>query len=234
MRNPDKRKKCIERCRQEAAKQLGEKFSIARHKLNRQIFFSLIQKLGLNVCYRCQRAIENYYEVSIDHKEPWLHKENAVDLFYNLENIAFSHRRCNSKYFRFGKLENNSGYRGVYKTRDNRWYAKSGKNLGTFQTKEEAAHAYDKYVIETQGDRAALNFPDFDYSNYVPQRIFKVKKYKYRGVHFDKSRNKFVATYYLGNQKSKFIGRFDTEEETAKAYNKYVIDHKLQGNLNEV
>lgn len=51
---------------------------------------------------------------------------------------------------------------------------------------------------------------------------------QYRGVHYDKSRNKWgtkITNYY----KTINIGRFNTELEAAEAYNKYVIGNELQG-----
>lgn len=33
---------------------------------------------------------------SIEHKIPWLDSDDPVDLFFNLENIDFSHLLCNS------------------------------------------------------------------------------------------------------------------------------------------
>ena len=56
--------------------------------------FSLAQKLELNYCYRCEERIENYKQLSVDHIEPWLYI--STDLFWDLDNIAFSHLSCNS------------------------------------------------------------------------------------------------------------------------------------------
>ena len=58
------------------------------------LFFSLIQKLQLDICFRCEEKIENYKELSIDHKISWQGKSN--DLFWDIDNIAYSHISCNS------------------------------------------------------------------------------------------------------------------------------------------
>jgi hypothetical protein len=47
---------------------------------------------------------------------------------------------------------------------------------------------------------------------------------KYKGVHWDKSRNKWTTRIKV-MYKSVYIGRFDTEEEAAKAYDAYIIQH---------
>lgn len=49
---------------------------------------------------------------------------------------------------------------------------------------------------------------------------------KYIGVCFDKSRNKWLSSCKIYYKKT--IGRFDTEEEAAKAYNAYIIENGLQ------
>ncbi len=46
--------------------------------------------------------------------------------------------------------------------------------LGTFDTKEEAAKNYDYYSFKAYGDAARLNFPDEDYSKFVPQKIISL------------------------------------------------------------
>lgn len=79
------------------SKQLGMDFSTATNRLKKKILFSLIQRLEEDICFQCGNLIETEDELSIEHKIPWLHK--SPDLFWNLENIAFSHLRCNSGAF---------------------------------------------------------------------------------------------------------------------------------------
>ena len=58
------------------------------------LFYSFVKKLSLDHCYRCDEKIENYKELSIDHKKPWENISN--DLFWDISNIAYSHLSCNS------------------------------------------------------------------------------------------------------------------------------------------
>jgi hypothetical protein len=54
---------------------------------------------------------------------------------------------------------------------------------------------------------------------------------KYKGVSFDKSRNKWTAEIWckeLFKRKKKFLGRFNTEEEAYNAWKKFVLDNNLE------
>ena len=76
------------------SQQLGMNPSTAQHRLSKDILWSLIQKTEQCSCYRCgkQMTRDNF---SIEHKIPWLDSEDPVGLFFDLENIAFSHLKCN-------------------------------------------------------------------------------------------------------------------------------------------
>lgn len=65
---------------------------------------------------------------------------------------------------------NTSGYRGVRKMGKQRWYAQINARgqyarLGTFDTPEEAARAYDRAALKAYGEAAYLNFPREEYGN---------------------------------------------------------------------
>ena len=61
----------------------------------RQILFDMVRKLQRDTCYQCDKPILTLEEFSIEHKTPWLHASNAAELYFDLDNIAFSHRSCN-------------------------------------------------------------------------------------------------------------------------------------------
>lgn len=82
-----------------AKEQLGMSYGSARGRLDRIIMFEQAKRLGELNCYRCGKPIESVKDFTVDHKHPWLHMN--ADLFWSLENIAFSHHVCNSKHHRY-------------------------------------------------------------------------------------------------------------------------------------
>lgn len=73
--------------------QLGMPHGTANNILRKSIMFQLVKDLNRDVCYRCNKKIETIEDFSIDHKEAWL--DNDPNLFWDLDNIAFSHLKCN-------------------------------------------------------------------------------------------------------------------------------------------
>jgi hypothetical protein len=80
--------------------QLGEPLGTANAKLRKLILFWLVTESGKNYCIRCNGLIASVDDLSIDHKEPWLHSEAPRKLFYDLSNIGFSHYHCNIRLAR--------------------------------------------------------------------------------------------------------------------------------------
>jgi hypothetical protein len=78
--------------------QLGMSYGKASHRLRRILMFDMMCRLKENICYSCNQEITNIDDWSIEHKESWLDK--STELFWNLDNIAYSHKWCNtpSKY----------------------------------------------------------------------------------------------------------------------------------------
>lgn len=77
------------------SKILGMNYGTASNRLRKQLLFKYVQMAKEDNCYRCGKQILTVNEFSIDHKESW---ENiSKDLFWNLDNIAFSHLKCNIK-----------------------------------------------------------------------------------------------------------------------------------------
>jgi hypothetical protein len=147
--------------------QLGCKLGTATHRLRKLVLFDLVVKLDLHVCYRCGKMIEGVEELSLDHKTPWLDSKNPKKLFFDLDNIGFSHVRCNTnarrKFWR--KTASNSGFKGVYydPVRHDKPYKVClevdgvTKTLGRFQDSKEAALFYDQKSKEFLGASAITN-----------------------------------------------------------------------------
>lgn len=72
---------------------LGMPHGTAAHRLRKNVMFHLLKKHGENVCFKCSKIIDKVSDLSLDHKKPW--EGVSADLFWDLENIAFSHMFCN-------------------------------------------------------------------------------------------------------------------------------------------
>lgn len=81
--------------------QLGMPYGTASNKLKKNLMFFFAKKCGFDNCYQCGSKIESVDELSVEHKVPWLDSENPIDLFFDVENIAFSHLKCNIGAGRF-------------------------------------------------------------------------------------------------------------------------------------
>ncbi len=77
------------------AKLLGKSFGASSGQLRKALLFKFAGQLGLTDCYRCGIEIDDIAEFSIEHKEPWGSAKNPVEAFFDLDNIAFSHLKCN-------------------------------------------------------------------------------------------------------------------------------------------
>lgn len=75
------------------AEQLRMAIGTAQNRLKKMILFKLVRECGYDNCYRCGEKIKNIDDLSIEHKQPWYQRD--TDLFWDLDNIAFSHMKCN-------------------------------------------------------------------------------------------------------------------------------------------
>lgn len=82
---------------QKKQNQLGMPIGTASAKLRKAILFRYVQKCGDDICFQCQKPITDIEDFSIEHKQPYLNAEDPVSLFFDLDNIAFSHLGCNIK-----------------------------------------------------------------------------------------------------------------------------------------
>jgi len=90
------------------SEQLGMPFGTACGRLDKQILFWLVKKTGQDTCYRCGKKIEHWKELSTEHKKNWQNVDPT--LFWDLENIAFSHKRCNYSAGRIGRVPGNARF----------------------------------------------------------------------------------------------------------------------------
>lgn len=79
-------------------------FGTAAQRLRKSIMFDLIKKLNLDICFRCGQVISEISELSIDHKISWEYSKEPIKLFFDLDNIAFSHLHCNIAFGNKPKL----------------------------------------------------------------------------------------------------------------------------------
>lgn len=77
------------------SKQLGMNKSTAHQRLVKDILFKLAVDAG-HKCYRCEGELSRD-TLSIEHKEDWYNSSDAAKLYFDLDNIAFSHNICNTK-----------------------------------------------------------------------------------------------------------------------------------------
>ena len=89
----------------------------------------------------------------------------------HINRIRLDNRKCNLRtvtsaqnFTNTSKYKNNkSGYKGVSKTKKDKWrasiqYNKKVYNLGDYNTKEEAAIAYDTIAVQLFGEYSGTNF----------------------------------------------------------------------------
>lgn len=142
-----------------------------------------------------------------------------------------------------------SQYKGVSRcSRANRYevhikiYGKAYR-IGSFMDEIEAAKIYDRVALATFGDFACINFPRNNYASKDYLTIYQAIRLRNRqtsnkkssnfvGVHWCKTTKRWKTSIWR-NGKSIALGNFATEQEAAKAYNKYVITNKFDRAINE-
>lgn len=74
--------------------QLGMNPSTAANRLVKDVLWKLIVETSRDKCCKCGEQMSRD-TFSIEHVEPWLDSDNPVKLYFDLDNISFSHLRCN-------------------------------------------------------------------------------------------------------------------------------------------
>ncbi|MCK4706837.1 MAG: hypothetical protein KAT90_15280, partial [Gammaproteobacteria bacterium] len=90
-----KERSCMSKGNDKKSKQLGMPIGTASNRLRKLLMFSMAKELGRDICHQCGEKIETPEEFSIEHKEPWLDAADPIGMFFDLDNISFSHLMCN-------------------------------------------------------------------------------------------------------------------------------------------
>src|SRR5208282_4490503 len=56
------------------------------------------QQVGKDLCFRCGLKIRSAEDLVFDHKVPWM--DNSAELFWDIENVGFSHPHRNLRAIR--------------------------------------------------------------------------------------------------------------------------------------
>lgn len=78
------------------SEQLGMNPSTASGRLIKDLLWNFINLQGMNTCHHCGKEMTRE-TFSIEHVIPWLDSEDPVGLYFDLDNIKFSHLACNCK-----------------------------------------------------------------------------------------------------------------------------------------
>lgn len=101
--------------------QLGMDHGTANHRLRKMFMFHMAKQLGMLTCFRCGKEIETCDEMSIDHKQPWLYEDTR--LFWDMDNLALSHLKCNVGASRNGVYKHNATSGEQKRKYKNQWTA---------------------------------------------------------------------------------------------------------------
>jgi hypothetical protein len=67
----------------------------ANRRLTKDLLFKYVSLIGHDKCNRCGEQIERK-DFSIDHLDSWRLSPEPLEVYFNLDRIAFAHNRCNS------------------------------------------------------------------------------------------------------------------------------------------
>lgn len=79
------------------AEKLGMPYGTARHKLVKSLLWDFVCKAQQNKCFQCGTEILTIHDLSIEHKTFWETSDNPIELYFDIDNIAYSHLTCNMK-----------------------------------------------------------------------------------------------------------------------------------------
>jgi hypothetical protein len=135
--------------KQRIFQQLGMSHGAAANKLRKNILFHLLVCLQQNVCFKCKQVISVAEDLSVEHKEPWEGRDSS--LFWDLDNIAFSHCDCNRPH---------SYYRSPYNVPDGmRWCSRHKRALPVSEFYDSRSGTYCKVCkrdVDTRKNHAKI------------------------------------------------------------------------------
>lgn len=199
-----------------------EKLSEYRWWVNRHGYAYTSMKVGYRQYKNIQmhRFIlnESNQQVIIDHRN----RDKLDNQKGNLNKTDRSFNAMNATQNNSRKL---SKYRGVtYHKTQRKWYTQlkfrgHSYNLGSYSKEEDAAKAWNFWVLRICGDEVQLN--DVDHIGFIPKPVRGLNlttSSKYRGVYKEKGKKNWRAIInFKGNDIH--IGYFKDEIEAAAAYN---------------
>lgn len=126
-------------------KQLGMNPSTASARLVKDILWSLIAETGRDKCCKCGEQMERS-TFSIEHITPWLDSGDPSGLFFDLENIGFSHLSCNFSDARRERKTSEHGTLARYGSGCRCLLCKKVKaeDYAAYYTKEKRSERYKK------------------------------------------------------------------------------------------
>src|SRR5579863_4171363 len=126
-------------------------YGTATNRLRKSIIFMLAGRLGLLTCFRCNKRIENIDDFSVEHKEAWQQASDPEKMFFDLDNITFSHLGCNirsaSKPWR--KITK-PGFRWCWKCqseKESEFFCKSNNKCRSCRTKMQALRRFRTPIV---------------------------------------------------------------------------------------
>lgn len=137
-------------------------------------------------------------------------------------NISYKEKNINKTSNFYGVSFNNKSQRWNSQI----WIDGKPKHIGSFSDEEDAAIAYNKFIISNKLD---FNLNNVNMSKEPIESKFFVKRGKYFGV--SKKKTRFIAQVRY-NKKNIYIGSYPTEEDAAKAYDDYIDSYKINKNKN--
>jgi hypothetical protein len=104
--------------------QLGMNPSTASGRLVKDLLWNFVETTGQSACCKCGEPMSRE-TFSIEHVTPWLDSEDPVGLYFDLENISYSHRACNIKDARRGKYDSEDEAKEAHLESSRQWKRKN-------------------------------------------------------------------------------------------------------------